>query len=359
MKAILSILAAILFLNPLVAQTNIEGDKLLELVGRPLTDPLFQQLKSQESFLTNSWSGDFTIYVNNTNEIIKSVELENGKLKLGSADSRYGYYTKTLPLQLNWNMTANDLAAKLGAPVVVGRSLDYKDYNYKGWTITVFFENGKPVSVSYQKNNVTTIAIPAKAIQNTGTEVKDKWIIKADGDANVQVNWPALKQLAMATADLKPLAGKDSVDYIGQVYYNTIYKTEGFTRSAVKRSKQKGDWYYEAFYKTSADSEVVRKLFFALYDALKKTIKDNTGDDFILASSARKPISQTPMNWLAQWSLYSNYKTLPAGLPKIKIALLLTGMKNYFKEGAVDYTFKIYVFSGDREFDFFTWDKPL
>jgi len=185
-------------------------------------------------------------------------------------------------------------------------------------------------------------------------------VIKLDAaNATTEVSWPALKQLLVNSNSLKKLAGRDSVDYTGQVYYNTAYKTEGFERTAIKRIKSNNQWYYESFYKTSADSNLVRRIFFALYEALKKNIKENTGDDFILASSAKRSISESPVNWLVNWTLATNYKTLPAGLSKTRIALMLTGMKNSFKKNAMEYTIKIYVSGEKIEYDFFTWDKPL
>jgi hypothetical protein len=185
-------------------------------------------------------------------------------------------------------------------------------------------------------------------------------VIKLDAvNAVAEVNWPALKHLLVNSSNLKKIAGRDSVDYIGQVYYSTAYKTEGFERTAVKRIKSNNQWYFESFYKSSADSNLVRKIFFALYEALKKNIKENSQDDFILASSAKRSISESPMNWLVQWTLATNYKTLPAGIGKPRIALMLTGMKNAFKKNAMEYTIKIYLSGEKIEYDFFTWDKPL
>jgi len=204
-------------------------------------------------------------------------------------------------------------------------------------------------------NSHTSLGFKGEANTLQGSSV-----IKLDAvNAKAEVNWTALKQLIINSNSLKKITGKDSVDYIGQVYYSTAYKTEGFERTSIKRIKENNQWYYESFYKTSADSNQVRKIFFALYDALKKTIKDNTADDFILASSAKKSISESPMNWLVQWTLFSNYKTLPQGLGKIRIALMLSGMKNSFNKNIMEYTMKIYLSGEKIEYNFFTWDKPL
>ncbi len=185
------------------------------------------------------------------------------------------------------------------------------------------------------------------------------WLIKLDtAKITTEVNWPILRNLIISTKNLRLYTGSDSTDYIRQVYYSTPHKALGFERTAIKREKQNGNWHYEAFLKTSTDSNKVRRIFFSLYNALKKTVSDNTGNDFILASSAKYPISAKTMNWLAQWTLYSGYKGLVPGLEKVKIALLLSGSDNAFKPGQRDYTIKIFVFDKDTNIDFFTWDKP-
>ena len=207
---------------------------------------------------------------------------------------------------------------------------------------------------------VSMLLLAAGKIPVEPTGETDNTVIRINiSNATAQVNWPALKQLISAAKNLKPLTGKDSVDYTGQVYYATSYKTEGFDRSAIKRIKRNGQWYYESFYKSAADSNQVRKIFFALYDGLKRGIKENTADDFILASSAKRSISENPVNWLIQWTLAKNYKTLPPGLGNIKIGLVLTGMKNAFKNNAMEYTIKLYVYENELSYDLYTWDKPL
>lgn len=362
MKKFLSLIFSFSLLSTAsFSQNNIEGDQLLQLVGKPITDPLFQQLKIQETFYTDAWDDKLTIYIVRTAGQITEIELQNGKKRYGT-ETRYGVYTKQLPMQLNWNMTEADFTARFNRPVIVSTAMGFNDYLYNGWKIRVFFENTKPVSISFLRSDQSapvqtpsTIKSEPQGSQNTGTS-----ILKLDvANATVQVNWPALKQLIISCSDLKPYTGTESTDYIGQVYYSTPYKAEGFNRSAIKYYKEKQQWYYEAFYKMGSDSDQVRKTFFALYNALKKTIKENSGDDFILGSSAKKSISESPMNWLAQWTLYSQYKTLPAGLGKVKIAIMLSGMKNSFKNDAMEYTFKIYIFDKDLSFDVFTWDKPL
>ncbi|MES2431770.1 MAG: hypothetical protein V4556_12595 [Bacteroidota bacterium] len=364
MKQALSFIISFFLLATTAFSQTIEGDKLLDLIGKPITDPLFQQLKTQEKFYTDAWDDKLTIYITRSKDIITDIELQNGKKKYSSQE-RYGYYTKLLPLELSWKMNRSDLNAKLGKPTLVSIAMNFSDYIYNGKKIRVFFEEDKPVSINYALLNTNTIpetTVPPPISKPVQAPVvispTNSWIIKLDAYKNATVNWGALKQLITSTKNLQPFIGKDSVDYIGQVYYSTPYKIEGFDRSAVKRYKKKDKWYYEAFLKLGSDSEVVRKTFFSLYDELKKTFTENTGEDFILGASAEKSISVDPMNWLAQWSLYSNYKILPVGLPTVKIALMLSGMKNVFKNNAMEYVFKIYVFDGDHSFDFFTWNTP-
>lgn len=332
----------------------IEGNKLLDLIGKPLTDPLVQQLRSQENFITDAWNRDFTVYINNQSGQVASMDLLNGKL-WANGTKRYGYYKRTLPWGLQWSMSENDIRQKLGEPTLVSTKMNFNIYQYSGWKITVDFENGTPVSISFRKAESGTYTAPAaNPVANT-----EAWLIKMDPAAGTaQVNWTMLKNILSSGTDLQKFAGRDSTDYIGQVYYSTPNQVVGFNRTAVKRKKKDNFWYYEAFYKTSADSEQVRKIFFALYDALKTTISANSGNDFILASSAKMPISAKTANWLAQWSLYSKYTTLPAGLPTWRIALQMTGMDNVFKKGQRDYTFKIYLVPGYVEYDFFTWSEP-
>lgn len=96
-----------------------------------------------------------------------------------------------------------------------------------------------------------------------------------------------------------------------------------------------------------------------MIDELKKTITANTGNDFIPGLVANKPISTSPVNRTSAWTLYNNYKTLPEGLSKIKIILLMTGMKDAFKHARMEYTFKLFTADSDFKINFYTWDKPL
>lgn len=190
------------------------------------------------------------------------------------------------------------------------------------------------------------------------SQTNPNWIIKIDDNGNAQVNWQTFRQLIISGSNLKPFTGDDSTDYIGEVYYNTDWKVDGFERSAIKRIKDSSQWYYESFFKIAKDSNMARNIFVSIYNELKKTISYNTGDDFIFGVIAEKPLSQSPMNWLAQWSLYSGYKTLPAGLPKVRIALLLSGSANVFADNQMEYTLKLYIINSNVQYDIFTWDEP-
>lgn len=187
----------------------------------------------------------------------------------------------------------------------------------------------------------------------------NQWMLNVDTvNATANVNWPALEYMIKSINNLAPLTGTDSVDYIGQQYYTTPYKVQGFDRSALMRSKRDNAWHFESFLKTSADSNRVRSIFFAVYYALKNSFKEHTGEDFILASSAKGHLSDSSVTWMAQWSLYSGYKGLVPGLPTVKINFLLSGMQNVFRDNRMEYTMKLSVFAGDYKVDFFTWDRP-
>lgn len=366
MKAPGFLLAFILTQFTLIAQP-IEGDKMLQLIGKSPSDPLFLQFKQQENFITDAWNSGFTVYALIADNTINELEFQNGKLRYGSKD-RYGYYKKPLPLGLNWQMSSSDFADVLGKHTFRSDAMNFNDYIKDEWKVRVFYEESRPVSVAFR---VKVGASPAPVVSTqpvtTGQAGETKTIspqsigpiIKLDGTGNAVLNWASFRQVFTSIKNLKQFAGNDSVDYIGQVYYSTNAKVEGFNRTAIKRRKANGKWFYEAFFKTSGDSNFARKVFFSLYDEIKKNIKDNTGDDFILASTAKKPISASPVNWIAQWTLYTNYKTLPAGLGKLKIGLMLSGMTVFMDKTKMEYTFKIYIFQDDLEWDFFTWDKPL
>ncbi|MEP6676714.1 MAG: hypothetical protein ABJA78_16255 [Ferruginibacter sp.] len=356
MKSLTCFIIMLLSVTVSFAQPVLEGDQLLSLLGKNISDPLFQQLKTQEAFLTDAWNAAFNIYIDLNGNTINKVELENGKMQYGSSD-RYGYYKKQLPMQLNWNMDRAAFTQKFGEPDLKTSGIPFKDYNTDGYKLRVFFENDKPVSISFIQAEKSTIAVPVP--QKPGVAKHSDqlgWPIKLDtAKATADVNWPMLRDLILSTADLLKKAGKDSVDYIGQVFYNTPFEVAGFKKTAIKRIKNNNQSFYEAFYQTSADSEKVRSIYFALYDALKKTIKDYTGNDFILASVAKKAISESPVNWIAQWTLYDNYTNLPAGLGKVQIALVMTGFKDVVDNKRNDYTFKIYITQYKVNYDFFTW----
>jgi len=354
MKNIIAI-AWILFLTThSFAQNTIQGDRLLELIGKPISDPLCQQLRQQEGFTTDYWNNDFTIYIDygySADKKISAVQLLNGQKRFQS-EQRYGYYRKQLPLQLSWSMSRNGFEAKIGQPVKIWPSSpNTLDYAYAGWKIRIEYENNYPVMINFQKDP-DYVPKPKPVLSSTTP-------IKADtADGSVMVNWPVLKKLITSCSKLRSFTTKDSVDYLSQVYYATPYKVDGFLRTAIKHTKKTNEWFYEAYVKAGSDSEKVRTLVRSLYNELKKVIKDSTGDDFFLVAVAKDYISQSPMNWLLGWSLASNYKTLPPGLANIKITLLLSGMKDSFKKDAMDYTIKIYIANYDVKFDFFGWDKP-
>lgn len=353
---------AFLFIYSVSFGQTIEGNRLLDLIGKPTTDQLFLDLKKQETFYTDAWDEDFTIYISRDNGIISEVELENGKLRYSSKTERYGYYQRTMPLGLSWNMRKSDFSNKLGAPVLTSTSMNFSDYESGNWKITVYYENDKPVSINYKPLHGTqaTYTPPVKtAPTSTTSSSSGDWLINLKSQNEAEMNWGAFKNMVNSFKNLKAFAGKDSVDYIGEVYYSSIIKMPGFERAALKRKKATGGWYFEAFLKIAGDSTKAKNTFFALYDAIKATINANAKDEFILASVAKEPISHSPVNWMAQWSLYSNYKMFTPLLGKLRFLLMVSGMKNAFKNDQMEYTVKIYLCDGSVNADFFTWDKPL
>lgn len=360
MKKLVSCICFVLVQYMAFSQT-IEGDKLLELVGKPVSDQMFQNLKKQETFYTDAWDEDFTIYITRESNIITQVELENGKLRYGSKDQRYGNYARTLPMGLSWSMSVSDFSTKLGKPVLTSTSMNFSDYEKNGWKVTVYFEQGKPVSVNFKKS-VAPYIPPAQNDNPTGTSnaaaKSPGWLINLKSSDKAEMSWPAFREIVTNFNNLGSYAGKDSVDYIGEVYYSSLMQMPGFERTALKRKKRTGGWYFEAFIKIAVDSNKARNTFFALYDAIKETVNANAKDDFILAAVAKDPVSKSPVNWMAQWSLYTNYKLFPAGLGKLRFILMLSGMKNAFKNDQMEYTLKIYLCDPSVEVDFFTWDKP-
>jgi hypothetical protein len=355
---------ALLFICTVSFGQTIEGNRLLDLVGRPVTDPLFQNLKTQETFYTDAWDEDFTIYITRDNNIITEVELENGKLRYGSTTNRYGHYARTLPLQLSWNMSPADFSRKLGKPVLTSTSMNFSDYQNSGWAITIFYEQDKPVSISYKKlpgtlpvypTIVNETAAPSSA---TSSSSATGWLLNLKSSDNAELNWSAFQKMVNGFNNLQQFAGKDSVDYIGEVYYSSNIKMPGFERVALKRKKKGNIWYLESFLKINIDSNKARNTFFALYDAVKATINANAKDEFILASVAKTPVSKSPMNWMAQWSLYSNYKMFTSGLGKLQFIIVLSGLKNAFKNDQMEYTIKVYLCDRSVNIDIFTWDTP-
>jgi hypothetical protein len=367
MKTLTGFLICTLIQVSVFSQSPVEGERLLELIGKPVTDPLFQQLKTQENFFTDAWDDKFTIYITRVDNKITEVELLNGKLRYGSTTERYGYYSKPVPLQLNWNMSPADFSRLLGNPILVSTAMSFNDYNSGQWKIRIFFENNKPVSINYGKRSTgvsepsaPAVTKPVPVQTQPVTPLAADWVIKVDTNTMVTtVNWPALRSLIISTGNLRPFASNDSVDYIGQMYYGTPYRAIGFERTAIKKKRNEERWHYEAFLKMSVDTNKVKNVFFSLYDAVKKSMKENTGDDFILASAAKEAISHSPVNWMAMWTIYSGYKGLVPGLGKVQVVLMVSGMQNAFRQNRMEYTFKFYVLDKGTSIDFFTWDKPL
>lgn len=343
---------------------TIEGDRLLDVVGKPVTDLLFQDLKKQEVFYTDAWDEDFTIYISRTGELITEVELENGKLRYGSKTERYGYYQKKLPLGLSWNMSAPDFSNKLGAATLVSTNMNFSDYNSRGWAIRIFYENGKPVSIAFKKTDGIT-PIPAPVVKNPASPNNipplgpgDDWLMKVEPGKTASFNLDVFRNMINDYPTLNKFAGIDSVDYIGQMYYSSKIKMQGFDRVAIKRKKQQNKWHFEAFMRLGNNDKQVSKTFLDIYNAIKASVKSNYGDDFIFAAVIKDSIRRNPMNWLAQWTLYSNYKGFRPGLGKLRLVLLLTGMQKFMKPDEMEYTLKIYICDADVEVDFFTWDTP-
>lgn len=351
----------LLFFTAVSVQGQLQGDKMLDLVGKPVSDPMFQQLKQQETFYTDAWDQNFTIYINRDNNgTITEVEFQNGKKRYGSND-RYGYYKRTLPMQLSWSMTASDFAERLGSPTLTSTKMNFSDYRKGNWKIRIFYEDNKAVSLSYSRAE-GTYTPPAPVAKTPPTpaqagNIKTGWLLKLENN-KAQFNREVFESMVTNYLSLNKFAGRDSTDYIGQVYYTSLVQMPGFERVAVKRVKRDNTWYFEAFFKISVDTNRVKDVFFAVYDAIKSSVKSGPGDDFILASVAKKSISESPVNWMAQWTLYTNYKGFVPGLPKIKLMWFVSGMKNVFKNNQMEYTFKLYIFDGNRDVDFFTWDEP-
>jgi hypothetical protein len=365
MKKILSFTIILLSLNSHCFSQDLEGDRLLDLIGKSLTDPLYLQLKQQEHFINDYIDQNSSIQVDYAykEKILNSVIFMNGWIGVGSGD-KYGAWHKKLPFGLNWTMAVSDLEKKLGKPV---SESDYyairKDYLYNGWKIKMEFSNNLPVKMAFENP-----AIFAKAILNLTngskplnppTAVNSGIPVKLDANANVEVNWPALKDLITSCNNMKPLTGKDSVDYFGEVFYATPYKVEGFGRTAIKHKRKEQQWYFEAFYKTTADTNQVRKIYMALQNKLDGAIKDNTGDDLTFIVTMKKGLSAPPVTWISGWSLLSTkYTHLPPGLGNVRITLLLVGKKDVFNQGKTEYTIKLYIDNINVKWDFYTWDKP-
>jgi|GEM_PF-1808352 len=357
------------------AQT-IEGDRLLDLPGRSVKDPLFATLKKQETFYTDAWDEHFTIYISTEAGMINSFELQNGKLRYGSATERYGRYANLLPLQLKWTMDRAAFESKLGAPTLVSTKMNFSDYQYGNWQLRIFFEGDKPVSIEY-KPRIKPAAVQPVAVTPANTKivsqsetnktpapvskpaaVKTGSLIRLVNDNKAELNWELFKNMINNYKSLSQFAGTDSVDYIGEVYYGSLAKVEGFDRTAIKRRKRDNKWYFDAFKKIKNDDKKAADIFFALYDGIKNTIKANVGDDFILASKGGDSIRKSPVNWMAMWTLYSGNKTFTPGLGKVQVVLLLSGLKTFMKENEMDYTLKLYICDPDVKIDFFTWDTP-
>lgn len=353
----------LLFICGTVLAQTIEGNRLLDLLNKPVSDPLFKQLKLQENFYTDAWDQQFTIYISrNSSDVITEVELENKKKRYGS-EERYGRYNRKLPLELNWDMKAADFEAKLGRPTLVSTNMNFSDYSSGGLKLRIFYENSVPVSISFSKPSGTPVTATPVTPTVTPKPQPQPGNIKTGAllsivNGRATLNWDIMESMINNFHSMQSFAGKDSTDYIGQVYYSSLATMPGFQRAAVKRVKRDGRWYFEAFLKVEADSNKARDIFFQVYDELKAKFKDRGGDDFILASVAKKSLSESPVNWMAQWSLYSRYKNFAPGLNKVKVMWFLSGMSNAFKDNRMDYTFKFYLIDDRTEVDFFTWDTP-
>ncbi len=152
MKIIIAFFASIILLQTSsFSQHVIEGDELLTLIGKPLSHPLFQQLKAQESFISDAWDSENTLYIYHYEDQILEIEFQNGKLQYQSAD-RYGIYRKKLPLKLYWSMTPDAIEKVLGKTVLVNEESGTREYNYLQWRIKFSFENDKIVAVGFKIN---------------------------------------------------------------------------------------------------------------------------------------------------------------------------------------------------------------
>lgn len=151
MKKLLPFLLTLLLLNTnSFSQAIIQGDKLLGVVGRPLTDPLCVQFRQQEDFLSEHWNRSTSVYTDlDSEKMITVIAFMNGKKRFHS-EERYGIFTKQLPLHLKWTMTKNELEAITGSPDKTWPA-DVYDYIYGDWRIRAEFENGKLVYLRFEK----------------------------------------------------------------------------------------------------------------------------------------------------------------------------------------------------------------
>lgn len=366
MKKLLPFLLVLLLHTNVFSQDVLQGDHMLDLIGKPLTDPLYLQLKQQEGFINNYIDRNSSVQIDYLYDIslLNSVTFFNGWVGIGSGE-KYGTWYKQLPFDLSWNMTIAQMEAKLGKPVY---ETDYyglkKDYNYKDWKIKMEFVNGIPVRMTFENEIKLILAKANQLIERpviTPTNIKNTGIpVNLDtATAAVEVNWPALKDILISCNNLKPYVNSDSVDYFTETYYGTSHKAIGFERTAIKFKKKEQQWYYEAFYKTSGDTIRVRNIFTSLLYYIDKAIKDNTGKDFALIGRQKKPLDASPVVWLYTWTMPLKPANLPEGIGPVKITLLLVGMKNAFKNDTMDYTIKLYIDNSNVKTEVYTWDKPL
>ena len=282
MKTLVTTLSLVLLCNITSAQKMIEGDQLLTLVGKNVSAPLFQQLKQQETFYTDAWDQNFTIYINrdNSGNIIE-VEVQNGKKRYGSTD-RYGHYKRTIPMQLTWSMGPSDFAAKLGSPVLVSTAMNFSDYRKDDWKVRVFFEENRPVSISFTKAVQTNtpsapVSQPVAVKPPQAGDIKPGWLIRIE-NGKAQFNWETFSNVINNFYSLNKYAGNDSTDYIGQVYYTSKIQMQGFERVSVKRVKSDGKWYLEGFFKIEADSNKAREASGSDMHGLQYRTTQNVGE---------------------------------------------------------------------------------
>ena len=173
------------------------------------------------------------------------------------------------------------------------------------------------------------------------------------------VNWPQFRDILVSFPNLKAVTGKDSLDYFGEVFYATPYKIAGARRTAIKHKRKEQAWYYESYFEIIGDTMKVKRDIIGLYQALKQSIEANTGTDFNFGAVAKDPISNKDVNWLIQWTLRPTYSSLPKGLGKIRIALLLVRMSSMTDPGIGEYTIKMYIIDKDEvKYNVFGWDEP-